>query len=94
MSTMNISLPNSLRTFVDEQVGQGGYGSPSEYLCELIRQDQECKKRQQLRGMLFSPGVSAPPLPPDVAYFEALRERFRKTASSGPPSEGQDPPGA
>jgi antitoxin ParD1/3/4 len=31
MSTMNISLPDSLKTFVDEQVSQRGYGTSSEY---------------------------------------------------------------
>lgn len=34
---MNISLPNSLKAFVDEQVGQRGYGTGSEYVRELIR---------------------------------------------------------
>ena len=31
MSTMNISLPDSLKAFVDEQVSQRGYGTSSEY---------------------------------------------------------------
>ena len=37
MSTMNISLPDTLKSFVDEQVGQRGYGTSSEYVRELIR---------------------------------------------------------
>jgi putative addiction module CopG family antidote len=37
MSTMNISLPDSLKAFVDEQVSQRGYGTSSEYVRELIR---------------------------------------------------------
>ena len=36
MSTMNISLPDALNAFVDEQVSQRGYGSSSEYVRELI----------------------------------------------------------
>lgn len=40
MSTMNISLPESLKAFVDDQVSQRGYGTSSEYLRELIRKDQ------------------------------------------------------
>ncbi len=39
MSTMNISLPESLRSFVDEQVSRRGYGTSSEYFRELIRKD-------------------------------------------------------
>lgn len=37
MSTMNISLPESLKSFVDEQVGERGYSTSSEYVRELIR---------------------------------------------------------
>jgi antitoxin ParD1/3/4 len=41
MSTMNISLPETLKTFVDTQVSQRGYGTSSEYVRELIRKDQD-----------------------------------------------------
>jgi putative addiction module CopG family antidote len=37
MRTLNISLPKSLRKFVDEQVSRGGYATASEYVRELIR---------------------------------------------------------
>ena len=40
MNTMNISLPDTLKTFVDQQVKQRGYGSSSEYVRELIRKDR------------------------------------------------------
>ncbi|MFP5408223.1 MAG: type II toxin-antitoxin system ParD family antitoxin [Gammaproteobacteria bacterium] len=72
MSTTNISLPDSLKTFVDEQVSQRGYGTSSEYVRELIRKDQE---RQHLRGLLLEGAASAPTDPADVAYFEGLRRR-------------------
>ncbi len=69
---MNISLPESLKTFVDEQVSQRGYGTSSEYVRELIRKDQE---RQHLRGMLLEGAASAPVGPADATYFEGLRRR-------------------
>jgi antitoxin ParD1/3/4 len=72
MSTMNISLPDSLKTFVDEQVSQRGYGTSSEYVRELIRKDQD---RQQLRGLLLEGAASAPAGPADAAYFDRLRRR-------------------
>ncbi|WP_324781008.1 type II toxin-antitoxin system ParD family antitoxin [Thiobacillus sedimenti] len=72
MSTMNISLPDSLKTFVDEQVSQRGYGTSSEYVRELIRKDQE---RQHLRGLLLEGAASAPAGPADAAYFDRLRRR-------------------
>jgi antitoxin ParD1/3/4 len=79
MSTMNISLPESLKTYVDEQVERGGYGSSSEYVRELIRRDLE---RSRLRSLLLD-GAASPPGPPaDAAYFEALRSRARRHPAS------------
>lgn len=57
MSTMNISLPDSLRSFVDEHVSQRGYGTSSDYVLELIRKDQD---RLYLRGLLLAGAASAP----------------------------------
>ena len=80
MSTMNISLPDALKTFVDEQVSQRGYGTSSEYMRELIRKDQD---RLQLRGLLLAGAASAPTAPADVAYFDGLRDRVRKPGKTG-----------
>ena len=41
MTTMNVSLPSELKSYVDEQVGDGGYGSTSEYVRDLIRRDKD-----------------------------------------------------
>ena len=71
MSTMNISLPDALKTFVDEQVSQRGYGTSSEYVRELIRKDQA---RQQLRGLLLAGASSLPEGSADAAYFTGLRD--------------------
>jgi antitoxin ParD1/3/4 len=69
---MNISLPDSLKTYVDEQVSQRGYRSRSEYMCELIRKDQQVQK---LRGQLLEGASSASAGPADAAYFASLRCR-------------------
>ncbi|MBL8398263.1 MAG: type II toxin-antitoxin system ParD family antitoxin [Candidatus Accumulibacter sp.] len=77
MSTMNISLPDSLKDFVDERVSQRGYGTSSEYVRELIRRDQD---RLQLRNLLLAGASSAPTAPVNEAYFEGMRERVRGAA--------------
>ena len=77
MSTMNISLPDSLKSFVDEQVAQRGYGTSSEYVRELIRKDQD---RLRLRALLLEGSASSPAGPVDSAYFDALRGRVRRRA--------------
>ncbi len=72
---MNISLPESLKTFVDEQVDQRGYGTSSEYVRELIRRDQD---RVRLRGLLLAGAASASAGEADGAYFDDLRQRVRR----------------
>jgi antitoxin ParD1/3/4 len=71
MSTMNISLPDSLKAFVDEQVSDRGYGTSSEYVRELIRKDQD---QQHLRGLLLTGAASESAAPVDDAYFDKLRQ--------------------
>lgn len=79
MSTMNISLPESLRAFVDEQVSMRGYGTSSEYVRELIRKDQD---RQHLRTLLLEGAASAPGTIADEGYFDGLREKVRQHRKS------------
>ena len=75
---MNISLPGTLKDFVDEQVADGGYGSSSEYVRALIRRDQDTRR---LRQLLLDGAAS--PLEPavDAAYFDRLRARARGQAA-------------
>ena len=73
---MNISLPDMLKTFVDEQVTQRGYGTSSEYVRALIRKEQE---RQQLCGLLLAGAASEPTEAVDAEYFDTLRARAGQT---------------
>jgi putative addiction module antidote protein, CC2985 family len=41
MTSLNISLPEPLKEYVESQVASGDWGTPSEYVRELIRQDKE-----------------------------------------------------
>jgi antitoxin ParD1/3/4 len=75
MSTMNISLPDSLKAYVDEQVAGRGFGTSSEFMRDLIRRDQD---RRHLRGLLLDGANSEPADVADAAYFEGLRKRVRK----------------
>ena len=77
MGTMNISLPDSLKDFVDKQVASRGYGTSSEYVRELIRRDQE---RTHLRSLLLEGAASRPAAPVTRAYFDGLRKRARRRA--------------
>jgi antitoxin ParD1/3/4 len=74
MATMNISLPDSLKDYIDEQVGEGGYGTSSEYVRELIRKDLD---RKRLRALILQGATSGLAAPVDADYFESLRARVR-----------------
>lgn len=76
---MNISLPDSLKVFVDQQVNRRHYGTSSEYVRELIRKDQE---RQQLRDLLLAGASSAPGTTANATYFDSLRAGVRQAKSS------------
>ena len=53
MQTMNISLPDQLKEFVDGQVDSGRYSSVSEYIRDLIREDEKRKAQHKLEAMLM-----------------------------------------
>jgi antitoxin ParD1/3/4 len=78
MSTMNVSLPEAMKAFVDEQVDERGYGSSSEYIRALIRRDQD---RTYLRGVIITGAESEPGPDADGAYFNGLRRRARRRTS-------------
>ena len=77
MSTMNISLPDTLKSFVDKQVSMRGYSTSSEYVRELIRKDQD---RQRLRALLLEGVASPQAVSADADYFDRLRRGVREAS--------------
>lgn len=53
MKSMNISIPEKMRIYVEQQVTAGGYSTASEYIRELIRQDQKRKATEKLETLLL-----------------------------------------
>ena len=47
MSTMNISLPEQMKNWVESQANNGRYSNSSDYIRDLIRHDQNQKASQQ-----------------------------------------------
>ncbi|CAD2244676.1 type II toxin-antitoxin system ParD family antitoxin [Xanthomonas arboricola] len=79
MATMNISLPDELKQFVDQQVQEHAYGSSSEYLRELIRKQRDV---EQLRGLLLDGANSGPAVAAEPDFFDKMRERAQARAAS------------
>jgi antitoxin ParD1/3/4 len=78
MSTMNISLPETLKRFVDSQVEGGSYGTSSEYVRMLIRREQE---REALREKILDGARSGFGTPVDETYYADLRAQIRAIAT-------------
>ena len=74
MVTMNVSLPDSLKQFVDEQVSERGFGTTSEYVRELIRYDRD---RSMLRERILASADAEFSEPMDETYFGRLRRTIQ-----------------
>ena len=52
-TTMNVSLPDTMKSFVEERLANDGYGTISEYIRELIRADQKRREEEKLEALLL-----------------------------------------
>jgi antitoxin ParD1/3/4 len=62
MTSLNISLPQPLKDFLEERVKERGYSTPSEYVRELLREDQKRRIEERLEALLLeglNSGMSA-----------------------------------
>ena len=73
MQSMNISLPDPLKQFVDGQIAQGRYSSVSEYMRELIRADEKLKAEEQLETKLLE-SLNSPETEVDGAYWKDIHK--------------------
>lgn len=73
MQTMNISLPEPLKKFVDYQIAEGRYSSVSEYIRELIRDDEKRKAEGRLEALLLE-GLESEESELTRQDFEAIRK--------------------
>ncbi len=75
IETMNISLPTPLKAYVQQRVKRDGYGNISEYMRELIRDDQKKKAKEKLDSLLLE-GLEGKDMPIDDAYWASLHQRI------------------
>ena len=73
MQSMNISLPDLLKQFVDGHIAKGKYSSASEYVRELIRADEKLKAEEQLEALLLD-GLSSEETALTPADWKAIRK--------------------
>jgi antitoxin ParD1/3/4 len=71
---MTVTLPDSLKAFVESQVARKGYGSPNEYLEALIREDQRKAENDEIEGKLLE-ALQGQPATPVTAETRAAVEQ-------------------
>ena len=86
MTTLQITLPEPLREFLERQVAEGGYPTASDYVQSLLREVQKRKAKQQVEAMLLDGLKSGEPIEVTAAYWEEkqrqLDQRHGKAAES------------
>ena len=75
MTSLNISLPEALKKYVEGQVASGDWGTPSEYIRELIRQDKQ--RRLELLEQDLIAGIRSPRI--ELSMDEIRKKGFIKT---------------
>ena len=75
---MNISLPDSMRAYIEEQVASGGYSTVSEYFRELVRQDQKQKAQERLEVLLLEGLDSGTATSMNAEDWENIRQSVRE----------------
>ena len=82
MTSLNISLPEALKDYVEGQVASGDWSTPSEYIRALIRQDKERRLadlEQKLLAARKGPSIELPLSEiRKKGLLAALRERTRQ----------------
>ena len=78
MNTMNIAIPEQLKSFVQRQVRRRGYSSVSEYVRDLIRGDQERQAMTALEAEFLKGLDSGPSTPMTKEDWQGIREEVRR----------------
>ena len=73
MQSLNISLPEPLKEFVDRQIAAGRYSSASEYVRELMRADEKRKAEERLESLLLE-GLQSAETELTPADWTAIRQ--------------------
>ena len=85
MATMNISLPEQMKTWAESQAGTGKYSNTSDYVRDLIRRDQERSEKIAAMQVKITEGLASGVSPHTLSeIFDMARAehaRLQKAAS-------------
>ena len=78
MTTMNISLPEAMRKFVEKQISEEGYSTASEYIRALLRDEQKRKAKAKLEELILEGINSGESTPMTAQDWEDIRREVRE----------------
>lgn len=93
MSSINFSVPDELREFVNERVEYVGPSTPSEYMRHLIQEDRKRAAQEILEGLLLEGLGSGAAEPWTEADVEEIRAAVRGRLEKRRESHGSAPKG-
>jgi antitoxin ParD1/3/4 len=74
-TTINISIPENMKTEVEEIIATEGYGNTSEFFRDLVRDYQQRRQERKLEALLLEGLESGKATPFTKADFEAIKQR-------------------
>jgi len=80
MTTVTISLPESLKAFIDHQLATKGYGNVSEYFRSLLREAQQAEEDARLESLLVEGLAGGEDIPLTREFWKDLKTEARQLA--------------
>jgi antitoxin ParD1/3/4 len=81
MTTVTISLPESLKAFIDQQLATKGYGNVSEYFRSLLREAQQAEEDARLEALLLEGLAGGEDIPLTREFWKELKTEARQIAA-------------
>jgi antitoxin ParD1/3/4 len=87
MAVVNISLPDQMKSYIDERLAEGQFSSTSEYFRDLVREDQRRRAQKRLEALLLEGLESGKPVDVTDEYIQQKRaeliQRIQGTVKHG-----------
>lgn len=88
MATITISLPDTLKSFVESQIDAKGYGNVSEYFRSLLRDAQEKENDARLEQLLLEGLASGKGAAPNAEFWAELKTEAAQLLAARPRKSG------
>jgi hypothetical protein len=84
-STLNISLPPSLKKWVDKQAIQQGYETADAFVLEIVRREKALAARERVDALLAEAMSTGAPTPVTKETWARIRTNGRGSSRRKPP---------